>query len=80
MEEQEQRRDELYCDAVRITIENGHVTIPLLQQQLDIERSRAAAIIAMMEQEGIVRESEEGLVIDQEFLARREILSEFEQE
>ena len=46
--------DELLPEAVRILIENGHASISLLQRRLRIGYTRAARLIDIMEDRGIV--------------------------
>jgi S-DNA-T family DNA segregation ATPase FtsK/SpoIIIE len=46
--------DELLAQAVRILIESGHASISMLQRRLHIGYARAARLIDMMEQRGIV--------------------------
>lgn len=46
--------DELLAPAVKILIESGHASISMLQRRLHIGYARAARLIDMMEQRGIV--------------------------
>jgi S-DNA-T family DNA segregation ATPase FtsK/SpoIIIE len=46
--------DELLAQAVMILIESGHASISMLQRRLHIGYARAARLIDMMEQRGIV--------------------------
>jgi S-DNA-T family DNA segregation ATPase FtsK/SpoIIIE len=46
--------DELLAQAVKILIESGHASISMLQRRLHIGYARAARLIDMMEQRGIV--------------------------
>ncbi len=46
--------DELFTDAVRILIESGQASISMLQRRLRIGYARAARLIDMMEERGIV--------------------------
>jgi S-DNA-T family DNA segregation ATPase FtsK/SpoIIIE len=46
--------DELYQDAVRLVLEFGKASTSLLQRRLRIGYGRAAHLIDMMEQDGIV--------------------------
>lgn len=46
--------DELMAPAVKILIESGHASISMLQRRLHIGYARAARLIDMMEQRGIV--------------------------
>ncbi|OQX52953.1 MAG: hypothetical protein B5M48_04250 [Candidatus Omnitrophica bacterium 4484_213] len=47
-------KDELYEEAVRLVLETRHASVSLLQRRLGLGYSRAARIIDMMEEEGIV--------------------------
>ncbi|MBI4358724.1 MAG: DNA translocase FtsK [Candidatus Omnitrophica bacterium] len=47
-------RDELYDDAVRVVLETRQASVSVLQRKLRLGYGRAARIIDMMEQEGIV--------------------------
>ncbi len=49
-------RDELYHEAVRIVLENERGSVSLLQRKLEIGYSRAARLIDMMAEDGIVGE------------------------
>jgi len=46
--------DELFADAVKILIECGQASISMLQRRLRIGYARAARLIDMMEERGIV--------------------------
>ena len=46
--------DELYQDAVRVVLESGKASTSLLQRRLRIGYGRAAHLIDLMEQDGIV--------------------------
>jgi S-DNA-T family DNA segregation ATPase FtsK/SpoIIIE len=46
--------DELLAQAVKILIESGHASISMLQRRMHIGYARAARLIDMMEQRGIV--------------------------
>jgi S-DNA-T family DNA segregation ATPase FtsK/SpoIIIE len=52
--EGEAEHDELYNDAVRLVIEFGKASTSLLQRRLRIGYGRAAHLIDLMEQDGIV--------------------------
>jgi S-DNA-T family DNA segregation ATPase FtsK/SpoIIIE len=58
VEEEEEARmedeDELLPQAVKILIENGNASISMLQRRLHIGYARAARLIDIMEQRGIV--------------------------
>lgn len=47
-------KDELYDEAVRIVIESNQASVSILQRRLRLGYTRAARIIDMMEQDGIV--------------------------
>jgi S-DNA-T family DNA segregation ATPase FtsK/SpoIIIE len=47
-------QDELYEPAVRFIVESGHASISLLQRRLRVGHARAARLIDMMEQDGVV--------------------------
>jgi len=49
-----QEADELYNDAVRIILETGRGSLSLLQRRLEIGYSRAARLIDLMAEDGIV--------------------------
>ena len=50
------RRDELYPQAVEVVIQNQRGSVSLLQRALEIGYSRAARLIDMMAEDGIVGE------------------------
>lgn len=47
-------KDELYDEAVRVIMETGQASVSILQRRLRLGYTRAARIIDMMEQEGLV--------------------------
>jgi S-DNA-T family DNA segregation ATPase FtsK/SpoIIIE len=47
-------KDELYDEAVRVIIESSQASVSILQRRLRLGYTRAARIIDMMEQEGMV--------------------------
>jgi S-DNA-T family DNA segregation ATPase FtsK/SpoIIIE len=51
-------RDEMYLDAVRTVITEGKCSITLIQRRLQLGYARAARIVDMMEQEGVVSPGE----------------------
>jgi S-DNA-T family DNA segregation ATPase FtsK/SpoIIIE len=51
-------RDEMYEDAVRTVIQEGKCSITLIQRRLQLGYARAARIVDMMEQHGIVSPGE----------------------
>jgi len=68
-------RDELYDDAVRIVVASGRGSVSLLQRRLEIGYTRAARLVDMMAEDGIVGEYKEGkartvLLTDEELNAR----------
>ena len=46
--------DELYADAIKVLIECGQASISMLQRRLRVGYARAARLIDMMEERGIV--------------------------
>ncbi|RME80551.1 MAG: DNA translocase FtsK, partial [Caldilineae bacterium] len=52
--EAEARRDELFDEAVRVVQESGRASTSLLQRRLRIGYSRAARLIDLLEEEGII--------------------------
>jgi S-DNA-T family DNA segregation ATPase FtsK/SpoIIIE len=48
------QQDDLYEQAVRFIVESGHASISLLQRRLRVGHARAARLIDMMEQDGVV--------------------------
>ena len=60
LQEQERRmgglgaKDELYEDAVRTVLQTRHASVSVLQRRFGLGYSRAARLIDMMEEEGIV--------------------------
>jgi len=57
-------RDELYDDAVRIVVASGRGSVSLLQRRLEIGYTRAARLVDMMAEDGIVGEYKEGKARD----------------
>ena len=51
-------RDEMFPDAVRTVINEGKCSITLIQRRLQLGYARAARIVDMMEQEGVVSPGE----------------------
>ena len=51
-------RDEMFIDAVRTVINEGKCSITLIQRRLQLGYARAARIVDMMEQEGVVTPGE----------------------
>jgi len=50
----EQERDSMYGEAVQVVVETGQASVSLLQRRMRLGYGRAARILDMMEQEGIV--------------------------
>jgi S-DNA-T family DNA segregation ATPase FtsK/SpoIIIE len=51
-------RDEMFVDAVRTVVNEGKCSITLIQRRLQLGYARAARIVDMMEQEGVVSAGE----------------------
>ncbi len=51
-------RDEMYVEAVRTVINEGKCSITLIQRRLQLGYARAARIVDVMEQEGVVSPGE----------------------
>jgi len=49
-----QEKDELYDESVRVIIETGQASVSILQRRMRLGYTRAARLIDMMEQQGIV--------------------------
>ncbi len=47
-------KDEMYDEAVRVVIETNQASVTILQRRLRLGYSRAARLIDMMEQHGLV--------------------------
>lgn len=47
-------KDEVYEEAVRVILESGQASVSMLQRRLGLGYTRAARLIDMMEDEGIV--------------------------
>ncbi|MDH3629178.1 MAG: DNA translocase FtsK, partial [Acidobacteriota bacterium] len=54
----EGERDEMFAEAVRVVVQEGKCSITLIQRRLQLGYARAARIVDMMEQEGIVGRGE----------------------
>lgn len=54
IEKQEEEYDDKYEEAVQIIVNSGNASISMLQRRLRVGHSRAARLIDMMEQEGVV--------------------------
>ena len=55
---EEEADDELYREAVRIAIQQGKISVSMLQRRLRIGYNRAARLVERMEEEGIVGPSD----------------------
>ena len=53
-EAQQQEKDVLYPEALRVVVDTGQASVSLLQRRMRLGYGRAARILDMMEQEGIV--------------------------
>ncbi|MCM8794815.1 MAG: DNA translocase FtsK [Candidatus Omnitrophica bacterium] len=51
---QEQMKDSMYDEALRVVVETGQASVSLLQRRMRLGYGRAARILDMMEREGIV--------------------------
>jgi S-DNA-T family DNA segregation ATPase FtsK/SpoIIIE len=70
--------DELFWDAVKVFVENKKASVSLLQRRLRIGYARAARLVDLMEDKGIVSELDNNkkreILVDNEYLER--VLSE----
>jgi S-DNA-T family DNA segregation ATPase FtsK/SpoIIIE len=73
----EDDRDDMYYKAVRTVIQEGKCSITLLQRRLQLGYARAARIVDMMEQEGVVSPGEGSkpreILVDADFLDQTEL-------
>ncbi|RJO65290.1 MAG: DNA translocase FtsK [Candidatus Omnitrophota bacterium] len=71
-------KDELYEEAVRIIMESGQASVSILQRRMRLGYTRAARIIDMMEQEGLVGSYEGSkprkILIDREAWLKEEMM------
>lgn len=79
------RRDKLYEEAVNIVIQTGQASVSLLQRRLGIGYTRAARLIDMMEEDGIVgpyqgSKPREILVDREEYLRKMSNIEEAKEE
>jgi len=78
------QRDEFYEEAVRVIMESGQASVSILQRRLRLGYTRAARIIDMMEQEGVVGPFEGSkprkILIDREAWLENDIMPEKTQE
>jgi len=70
-------RDEMFVDAVRTVVNEGKCSITLIQRRLQLGYARAARIVDMMEQEGVVSPGEgskpRDVLVDRDFVDRLEV-------
>ncbi|MDD4893771.1 MAG: DNA translocase FtsK [Candidatus Omnitrophica bacterium] len=73
-------KDEFYDQAVRVIMESGQASVSILQRRMRLGYTRAARIIDMMEQEGIVGPFEGSkprkILIDREAWLEKDIMPE----
>ena len=72
-------KDELYEDAVKVVLETRHASVSVLQRRFGLGYSRAARLIDMMEEEGIVgpyRGSKPREILVEEGTGKREKIQE----
>jgi S-DNA-T family DNA segregation ATPase FtsK/SpoIIIE len=72
-------KDEMYSEAVRVVMETNQASVSILQRRLRLGYSRAARIIDMMEQDGLVGPFEGSkprkIIIDREEWLQKDMLS-----
>ena len=77
-------KDEFYDQAVKVIMESGQASVSILQRRLRLGYTRAARIIDMMEQEGIIGPFEGSkprkILIDREAWLEKEIMPQENQE
>ncbi len=77
-------KDEFYDQAVRVIMESGQASVSILQRRLRLGYTRAARIIDMMEQEGIVGTFEGSkprkILIDRESWLEKEVMPKVSEE
>lgn len=73
-------KDDLYDDAVRVVIETNQASVSILQRRMRLGYTRAARLIDMMEQEGIVGPYEGSkprkLLVDRDAWLKKEVMKE----
>jgi S-DNA-T family DNA segregation ATPase FtsK/SpoIIIE len=73
-------KDDLYDDAVRVVIESNQASVSILQRRLRLGYTRAARIIDMMEQDGIVGHYEGSkprrILVDRDAWLKKEVMGE----
>jgi DNA segregation ATPase FtsK/SpoIIIE, S-DNA-T family len=71
-------KDEMYDEAVRVVIETGQASVSILQRRMRLGYTRAARIIDMMEQDGLVGPYEGSkarkLLVDREEWIKNDVL------
>jgi len=77
-------KDEFYDQAVKIIMESGQASVSILQRRLRLGYTRAARIIDMMEQEGIIGPFEGSkarkILIDRESWLEKEVMPKVSEE
>jgi S-DNA-T family DNA segregation ATPase FtsK/SpoIIIE len=77
-------KDEFYEQAVKVIMESGQASVSILQRRLRLGYTRAARIIDMMEQEGIIGPFEGSkarkILIDREAWLQNEIMPKVKEE
>jgi len=72
-------KDEMYSEAVRVVMETNQASVSILQRRLRLGYSRAARIIDMMEQDGLVGPFEGSkprkIIIDREEWLQKDMMS-----
>ena len=78
------QKDEFYEQAVKVIMESGQASVSILQRRLRLGYTRAARIIDMMEQEGIIGSFEGSkprkILIDREAWLEKEIMPKVSEE
>ena len=78
------QKDEFYGQAVKVIMESGQASVSILQRRLRLGYTRAARIIDMMEQEGLIGPFEGSkprkILIDREAWLEKEIMSKMSKE
>ncbi|MDD4908658.1 MAG: DNA translocase FtsK, partial [Candidatus Omnitrophica bacterium] len=71
-------KDDMYEESVRVIMETGQASVSILQRRLRLGYTRAARIIDMMEQEGMVGPYEGSkprrILIDREEWLKQEVI------
>jgi S-DNA-T family DNA segregation ATPase FtsK/SpoIIIE len=73
-------KDELYDEAVKIIMESNQASVSILQRRLRLGYTRAARIIDMMEQDGLIGSFEGSkprkILIDREAWLQKDMVEE----